>query len=279
MCWIPKSDDDLEFAPMEYKFNGNKDDEVNVSDWYSRPDVGDQIIEDSAPIRLQVKQIKDAQNTVLDWENVDSGHDNITPSWYWGQHVNKGRSQTPQLMVCYFRGLPKNQDWLRVDVVRSFEALPRNDLKDYVGVKRRKENERTLNFVKKKSLETALHNHDLDDAKVFETHVKPNIHKIPDRPDVVYAKPSDDKPSWLSRAATALGDTALDMLPVLGGMAGAYFGGPLGAIEGASAGMSMDTAGHAMMGMGKQATGQFGGTPYSGNPALGSSFKSSYATF
>lgn len=124
--------------------------------------------------------------------------------------------------------MPVNKDWLRVDVVRNWEALPRNDLKDYVAVKRRRENEKTLNFVKKKSLETRLHNHDLDDAKVLETHVKPVMHKITDQHDVVTTLPKED-PSWYDRFTSKMGDIALGLLPLAGTAVGAYFGGPSGA--------------------------------------------------
>ena len=31
----------------------------------------------------------------------------------------------PNMMVCYWKGLPIGKDWLRVDVVRHFEVLPR----------------------------------------------------------------------------------------------------------------------------------------------------------
>ena len=138
-------------------------------------------------------------------------------------------------MVCYWRGLPKNEDWIRVDVVRNFEALPRNDLKDYVSVRRRKENEKTLHFVKKKSLETKLHNHDLQDAKVLEHYVKPNIHMIPDKPEVVMKAPSENK-SWFDVFTQTLGNVAMEALPVVGSMAGAYFGGPIGSSIGGAIG-------------------------------------------
>lgn len=42
-------------------------------------------------------------------------------------------------------------------------------------MKRRGPSEETLDFVKKKSMDTILHNHDLDDAKVLERHVKPAL--------------------------------------------------------------------------------------------------------
>ena len=167
-------------------------------------------------------------------------------------------------MVCYWRGLPANKDWIRVDVVRSFEALPRNDLKDYVAVKRRKENEKTLNFVKKKSLETKLHNHDLDDAKVFEHHVKPNIHLVADHHDVIATTPKENS-SWLSRFGNTIGNMALDALPILGTVAGAALtknagGAALGASIGAGVESVVDHMIHP----------KFGGTPMSHNPMTGS---------
>lgn len=267
MCWIPKSDDDLEFAPMEHKFNGDKSNTIEPIEWYASNEANDTQIESSGAIRLQVKElVQNNNNSVVDWVNVNAGASNIAPSWYWGQHMNKGRSQTPQLMVMYWRGMPANKDWLRVDVVRNFEALPRNDLKDYVAVKRRQENEKTLNFVKKKSLETRLHNHDLDDAKILESHVKPVIHKVTDHHDVVATLPKEN-PSWFSRFTSTMGDVALDLLPLAGTAVGAYFGGPSGATVGGMAG----SAGEAMLDKVVHPTGAFGGTPYTGNPTYGSS--------
>ena len=35
-------------------------------------------------------------------------------------------------------------------------------------------------------------------------------------------------------------DTVLDAAPIIGGMAGAYYGGPQGAVVGAKAGMALD---------------------------------------
>jgi len=64
--------------------------------------------------------------------------------------------------------MPANKEWLRVDIERHFEGIPRLELRDFVGVKRRGPSEATLNFVKNKSMDTALHNHDLDDAKILE---------------------------------------------------------------------------------------------------------------
>jgi len=81
--------------------------------------------------------------------------------------------------------MPANKEWLRVDVERHFEGIPRQELRDFVGVKRRGPSEHTLDFVKKKSMDTALHNHDLDDAKILERHVKPNLPAVVARPEVV----------------------------------------------------------------------------------------------
>ena len=59
----------------------------------------------------------------------------------------KGISQTPNLLAFYFRGLPKNEDWIRVDVVRHWEAIPRMAIKDFVGLKRPVHNQKTLDHV------------------------------------------------------------------------------------------------------------------------------------
>lgn len=82
--------------------------------------------------------------------------------------------------MAYFRGLPANKDWIRVDVVRHFEAIPREELRDFVGVSKRGPSPKTIDFVKHKSMDTRLHNHDLDDANVLEKHIKPIIHAVAD---------------------------------------------------------------------------------------------------
>lgn len=80
------------------------------------------------------------------------------------------------MMVMYFRGMKANQDSIRVDVVRHFEGLPRQELRDFVGVKRRGPSDKAVNFVKNKSMETKLHSHDLGDAKALHAAVKPVLH-------------------------------------------------------------------------------------------------------
>lgn len=85
-------------------------------------------------------------------------------------------------MVVYFRGLPKNEQWLRVDVERHMEGIPRNALRDYVGLKRAKYSEKTLEFVSKASHTTNLHGHNLNVAENMEAIVKPSAFAIPDNP-------------------------------------------------------------------------------------------------
>ena len=53
----------------------------------------------------------------------------------------------PNMMVCYWKGLPVSKDWLRVDVVRHFEVLPRQHIKDLVSVARTKPSTTTTNLV------------------------------------------------------------------------------------------------------------------------------------
>ena len=49
----------------------------------------------------------------------------VAPNCYYGLHKNKGEYGMPNMMACYWKGLPAGKDWLRVDVVRHFEVLPR----------------------------------------------------------------------------------------------------------------------------------------------------------
>lgn len=70
MCWIPKSDDDLEFAPMEHKFVGNKTDKIEVADWYSTANEHDAQIEENGAMKLQIKQLNNINDKTLEWVNV-----------------------------------------------------------------------------------------------------------------------------------------------------------------------------------------------------------------
>lgn len=53
-------------------------------------------------------------------------------------------SPTPQILACYFKGLPPNQTYLRVDVVRHLECVPRNALRDIISVDRPVPNEESI---------------------------------------------------------------------------------------------------------------------------------------
>lgn len=63
------------------------------------------------------------------------------------------------MMVCYFKGLPTNKDWIRVDVERHFEAIPRPNIRDFVGQRRPIHNKKALDFVTSASHSTKLHTH------------------------------------------------------------------------------------------------------------------------
>lgn len=71
--------------------------------------------------------------------------------------------------------MPANKDWLRVDVERHFEGIPREHIRDLVSTKRRGPSPRTIDFVKHKSAETKMHTHDLDDHEVMKAYVKPVV--------------------------------------------------------------------------------------------------------
>ena len=117
---------------------------------------------------------------------------NRAPMLYLGQHADKGMSETPNMMVVYFKGLPRNEDWLRVDVERHFEALPRHSLKDFVGVKRPVHNQKTIDFVQSATHTTNLHSNLDENTHAMVAYVKPNLHMIPDNPHLVQGAQTKD---------------------------------------------------------------------------------------
>jgi len=72
-------------------------------------------------------------------------------------HDEDENGHKPNTIAIIFQGMPINRNWLRVDVVRHFEAVPREHLKDFVSLKKSAESEKTLNFVEKAGHNTLLH--------------------------------------------------------------------------------------------------------------------------
>lgn len=52
----------------------------------------------------------------------------------------------PNMIGIYWRGLPANQDWFRVEIERFFEAIPRQKVKDIVSTQRPNDNKKTTDF-------------------------------------------------------------------------------------------------------------------------------------
>lgn len=103
-----------------------------------------------------------------------------------------------------------------------------------VAKKRRGPSQRTIDFVKNKSSETKLHTHDLEDHEAMKAVVKPVIAHIADDHAVVTTTPKEDKSwtatakSFLSGAASSLGDMFGMAAPSLGSAAGTAIGTMLG---------------------------------------------------
>ena len=91
-----------------------------------------------------------------------------------------GRSEYPNLVAIYWKGLPMNQDWLRVDVERHFEVIPRQHLRDVVAVRRPVPNQKTIQYAIDAYESPKLHAHKEIEHKVYLDHVKPNVHHLPD---------------------------------------------------------------------------------------------------
>lgn len=63
----------------------------------------------------------------------------------WGNMESGSGSESTHLINIYWRGLPKDEDWIRVDVERVFECIPREFLKDLIAVKKPLHNKHSMN--------------------------------------------------------------------------------------------------------------------------------------
>jgi len=63
-------------------------------------------------------------------------------------------------MLCvYWRGLKPNQNWLRVDVERHFEGIPRPHLRDIVTVGTTDSCEHSIDFIQKTARHGVMYGH------------------------------------------------------------------------------------------------------------------------
>lgn len=181
--------------------------------------------------------------------------------------------------------MPANRDWIRVDVERHWEGIPREHLRDLVATKRRGPSQKTIDFVKNKSAETKLHTHDLDDHEVMKDVIKPAMAHAVTYSDIVKTTPKEDK-GWMSKAGdflssagTAMGNVLGDSLPTIGSLVGTVAGGALGArmgnpMLGAQLGGAIGGGVGALAGEAEQTvmgSSQMmgGGTAFASNPVYG----------
>lgn len=194
----------------------------------------DDLQEDGIRVKTLSLMSDTANETIFGWNGSQQMK---APSFYYGQHANKGNSQNPNMMAFYFRGLPKKQDWIRVDCVRHWEALPRLQIKDFVGLKRPVHNQKTLDHVQKATHTTNLHSHDGETGDQYKQMVAPVAHLIPDKVEVVKGEPTPDR--WAEWTGDLLG---------LGlGAAVSFAGVPEAAGLAATAGQALGSAGYNYM--------------------------------
>ena len=92
MVWIPKCDEDLEYAPQEFMFTGNVNDPISKEHWYHDMHQGDAQIHQSG-FRLNLMQTDNTNNDPnLKWRNANPDSYETAPSFYWGLHKNKTQS-------------------------------------------------------------------------------------------------------------------------------------------------------------------------------------------
>jgi hypothetical protein len=115
---------------------------------------------------------------------------NKPSGYFYGQLKHTETSNVPSLLAVYWTGMTANQNWLRVDVERHVEALPRRGIKDIVAVERPETNDRTIEFVKQFSHQSNLHGHSLREGDMLTTYVKPILHRANEVPAIVTQDPT-----------------------------------------------------------------------------------------
>jgi len=83
------------------------------------------------------------------------------------------------MLAVYWRGLQANQNWIRVDIERHFEGIPKQQLRDLVCPKQAEECEAAIKFVTKQGKHGLMHGHTLEHYSNLQSIVKPNIGILP----------------------------------------------------------------------------------------------------
>lgn len=131
-------------------------------------------------------------------------------------------------MLCvYWRGLPKNENWFRIDVERHFEGIPRQHLKDIVSTKKPEFCAKTIKHVAKVSDQPKLHSSTLNHAEALEVHVKPQVHMLPDLKEIVHSE---------ANAVATGGGIGTGIGTAIGSLVGLISGGPAGMAAGGTTG-------------------------------------------
>ena len=126
-------------------------------------------------------------------------------------------------MTIYWVGLKSSQDWIRIDITRHIEVVPRLILRDIVSVENVSPNEATMKAV--------THIADIDNRPIsntLEKHEQAMASSINMSPDMMGKGGREKgKASWMGKIWNAVRSTVAELLP----MAGARFG-PMGAAAG-----------------------------------------------
>lgn len=140
LSYLPRDESDTEYCDLNYKirFTGtNSNYAVDPNKAYN-----------NAPTDLAV-DIWNPTNQDFSPE-VDSATNKFKrPDQFIGQLAKRGVSNTPYQMVVYWVGMPKDEAWIRVDVTRHLECVPRMKLRDIIAVKKCTPNQETVDVVAK----------------------------------------------------------------------------------------------------------------------------------
>lgn len=240
LAYLPRDDGDLEYTALDYRV---KSAELPDSEGHfvASPgaDYGYGHNLQTGTLSLEFKNPE-----TQDWR-VDAGRDsNMSGNAYFtrrldqciGQTQKRFQSNTPYQMVVYWVGMPVDRKWIRIDITRHLELVPRLVLRDLISVKKADPDDGTMKAI----------------CRVAEVDARPLSNTLKRHEDAVASNANTEMTgesllnksvrskgtgNWLSKIWSGLKSAAGIVAPMLGMLPSPYTklaGAGLGMIAGAN---------------------------------------------
>jgi hypothetical protein len=90
------------------------------------------------------------QDFVEEYGEVIIGNNQVSfkrPDQFIGQTAKRAQSNTPYQMIIGWVGMPPGKDWIRIDITRHLEVIPRMMLRDLISTKKAQSDPKTVELV------------------------------------------------------------------------------------------------------------------------------------